>query len=100
MGGVSEDELAREFTKVLRRAQLSTPASLYDLREAVTTDLERAGVSHLVMRYVTGHSTSDILNVYTSLAPSVEMKKYFVAADPLIQVLITRARQLGLRLAT
>lgn len=98
MGGVSERELAREFGAVLTKAGLDRLGRFYDLRGSISTEMERAGVSHLVQRYVTGHTTSDILNVYVSLDPFAEMQKYFTTIQPLLDAMLDRARQLGLKL--
>ena len=60
--------------------------------------MERAGVSHLVQRYVTGHTASDILFEYVSLEPHKEMQKYFVTIEPLLIAMHHQAQQLGLKL--
>ena len=98
MGGVSERELTREFSKVIGSGGSQDAGRFYDLRSATSTELERAGVSHLVQRYVTGHTTSDILNVYVALDPATEMQKYFKMIQPLLDAMLSRANQLGLRL--
>ncbi len=98
MGGVSKTELAREFKRVLQRAGLDESGQFYRLRESATTELEHAGVSHLVQRYVTGHTISDILNTYVCLDPHAEMRKYFNTIQPLISAILNRAAELGLKL--
>jgi hypothetical protein len=98
MGGVLDGELAEEFGRVLRKAGLEATGRFYDLRGAISTEMERAGVSHLVQRYVTGHTTGDILFEYASIDPNKEMKKYFATVEPLLEAMLERARQLGLKL--
>ncbi len=46
--------------------------------------------------YLTGHTTSDILNEYTSLDPVAAMQKYFSTIQPLLDAIKNRADQLGL----
>ncbi len=100
MGGVSEDGLAKAFKAVLPEAGLSRSLKFYDLRSSCTTELERSGVSHLVQRYVTGHTTKDILNEYVSLDPVGEMDKYFQQIQPLLTAITERAKELDLMLMT
>jgi len=102
MGGVSEDALAKSFKSLIARASLVLPAGarFYDLRGSCTTDLEQSGVSHLVQRYVTGHTTSDILFQYASIDPAGQMQKYFTHIQPLLDAIQRRATQLGIANAT
>src|SRR5205085_7244905 len=95
LGGVSGDELATEFKALLGEAGLAPGRKLYDLRHAVTTDLSRAGVRHLELRYLTSHSTGDILNDYVALDPHGEMAKYSARVRPLLDALLARGRDLG-----
>ncbi len=95
MGGTSEDGLAKEFKKLLEKLNL-TGIRFYDLRGSINTEMNNAGVSHLVQRYVTGHTLNDILNEYVTLDPSTEMKKYFDYIQPLLSALSERAVGLGL----
>ncbi len=98
LGGVSKDTLANQFTKVVAVAGLKKRGRYYDLKAAVSTEMEHAGVSHLVQRYVSGHTTKDILFQYASINPRSEMQKYFVAVQPLLDAMIVRAQQLELKL--
>jgi hypothetical protein len=66
-------------------------------RRAVSTDLNSAGVSHLAQRYLTGHTTRDILNEYVALEVHTEMPKHFRRIRPLLDAIQTRALQLGMR---
>jgi integrase len=93
MGGSSQDELATAFKSIAKAAGLSGK-KLYDLRSSCTTQLERSGLSHLAMRYLTGHTTADILNAYVSLDPDAEMQKYFQQIGPLLAAMATQAQQL------
>jgi hypothetical protein len=99
VGGVSEDTLAKEFGIVLRKADLERAGRLYDLRGAVSTEMEYAGVSHLVQRYLTGQTTSDILYEYVTIDPAAEMQKYFTTIVALLDAMFQRAEQLGLKLS-
>jgi hypothetical protein len=97
LGGPSETALSKGFKALIRRTRIEDTAKFYDLRSSVSTDLEQAGVSHLVQRYVTGHTTSDILNAYVSLDPVLEMRKHFDRIEPLISAITTRANELSLQ---
>ena len=44
------------------------------------------------MRYLTSHSTSDILNEYATLDPVGAMRKYFGTIRPLLTAIADRAR--------
>jgi hypothetical protein len=96
IGGVSEDEMAREFKQLVHSAEVKKNLSVRDLRHAVSTEMKLAGLSVLELRYFTSHTTNDILNDYIPLDPHGEMKKYFDAVRPLIEALAERSRQLGL----
>ena len=95
MGGVTEDRLRYEFKNVLKKCDLNK-ISLYDLRHANTKGLKDAGVPELEMRYLTSHTTSDILNTYTPLDPVAAMKRYFEFIQPLLRAISQRASELGL----
>lgn len=97
LGGLSETALSKGFKALIRRTRIEDTAKFYDLRSSVSTDLEQAGVSHLVQRYVTGHTTNDILNTYVSLNPVPEMRKHFDRIEPLISAITARANELGLQ---
>jgi hypothetical protein len=60
MGGVSESQLAREFGSVRKKAGLDQIGRFYDLRAAIYTELQRAGVEADVQQYVTGHVLSEV----------------------------------------
>ena len=98
MGGASTDELAAEFKSLLPliQPQLAGGVVFYNLRASCNSEMERSGVSLLVQRYVTGHSTNDIINKYASLDPPPEMQKYFAAIQPLLAAIERRAGELGL----
>jgi hypothetical protein len=71
-------------------------ATLYSLRSSVTTGMSRANLPHLEMRYLTGHSTSDILNIYTSLDPTGAMNRYFETIKPLLDAIKQRCLAVGI----
>lgn len=94
-GGVTPNEIAREFKRILRCAGLPIDVKLYDLRHAITTDMNRSGMRMLEQRYLTSHTTSDILNEYVALDPHHEMQKYEQCVSPLLTALSGYARNLG-----
>lgn len=96
LGGVMPDVLAKEFKRHIEPFGFAPGTRFYDLRGSVSTDLERAGVSHLVQRYVTGHTTRDIMNHYVSLDASAEMQKHFARIKPLVAAIESRAASLGI----
>ena len=55
-----------------------------------------ANLAHLEMRYLTSHSTDDILNQYASLDPVRAMNLYFDTIRPLLGAIRERAVALGL----
>lgn len=91
LGGVTTDQIGKELRKLLPVYNSSRP---YDLRHAVTQDMHDAGVHHLELRYLTGHTTTDILNEYVRLDPRVEMQKYFDRCQPLLRRIGERAAEL------
>jgi integrase len=90
-GGISTDNLAREFGKVLRCVKADPGVRFSDTRSAVTTDMNRAGVPELELRYLTGHTTSDILNEYVTLDPDGVMAAYFRSIRRLLEAIAQRA---------
>lgn len=96
LGGVTEDALAKEFKKLLAVVGVNNGATLYTCRSSVTTAMHKAGLSHLEMRYLTGHATTDILNEYVVLDPGAEMQKYFATIRPLLDAIKQRAVKLGI----
>jgi hypothetical protein len=94
MGGVSPGSLAKEFKSLVAASGVPS-ARFYELRGSINTDLNDAGVSHLVQRYVTGHTTKDILSTYVSLDPRREMQKYFSHIGALLNAITARALELG-----
>jgi len=91
LGGVSPDALAKEFKGLIESLGFPADARFYDLRAAVSTDLARAGVSHLAQRNVTGHTTHDIMNEYVSIDIQAEMRRHFERIRPLLAAIAGRA---------
>ena len=96
LGGVSSNMLSKAFRKVADRSDIATGIRFYDTRASVTTEMEHSGISHLVQRYVTGHTTSDILNDYVSLDPQREMEKYYGSIASLLEAISNRLNELRL----
>ncbi|MGZ0174586.1 MAG: phage integrase SAM-like domain-containing protein [Planctomycetales bacterium] len=96
LGGVSPNMLSNAFRKTADRSGIATEVKFYDTRASVTTEIEHSDISHLVQRYVTGHTTSDIMNEYVSLDPEREMQKYWSHIAKLLETIRDRAAQLGL----
>jgi hypothetical protein len=93
---VAENALAKEFKKLLATVGVTNGATLYALRSSVTTAMHRASLPHLELRYLTGHTTSDIMNVYTPLDPAGAMQRYFETIRPLLGAIQQRSSDLGL----
>ncbi len=95
LGGAEPDDLAKEFKRLIR--SLGSPEiSLKDARNATTTDMKRCGINLLDLRYLTSHSTADILNAYVTLDPVGAMARYFQTIRPLLQAIQERTGHLGL----
>jgi len=92
LGGATTDELGREIRKLLPEGCSARP---YDLRHGVTQDMYDSGIRHLEMRYLTAHTTRDILNEYITLDPSAEMQKYYARCEPLLKLIEERVRRLA-----
>jgi hypothetical protein len=93
-GGVGPDHLSREFGALLRRFGPDPGVRSYDARAAVTTDMNRAGVPGLGLRYLTGHTTGDVLNDYVAMDPDGAMAGYFERILPLLGAVSSAARRL------
>lgn len=76
-------------------AGVKTGATFSALRSSVTTAMHLANLPHLEMRYLTGHTTSDILNEYTILDPVGAMRRYFRTIRPLLDAIEHKAAELG-----
>jgi len=94
-GGISIDELRREMNRLLEAAGLRTGHSLRTFREAVSDDMKRSGMNLLDLRYLTGHSTNDIMNTYTTVDPDKAMAGYFESIRPLLNAIDARTKLLG-----
>jgi len=94
-GAVSTKTVYRELRQLMNSVGIGKTVRPYDVRASMTTEMHRAGIRHLELRYLTMHSPNDILNDYASLEPEVEMAKYFVAIEPLLTAITQRAVELG-----
>jgi hypothetical protein len=97
MGGVSEDSQAKELKELFVQAGLGDQLRPYDMRGSVNTDMERAGVSLLVQKYVTGHAITDIQFDYVSIDPAGQMRKFFDTQKSLLDAIMARAAELGFK---
>jgi len=95
-GGVSHEEVAKEFDGLQQIVLGERRFTLKDLRHAVTQDLRDSGVEWLEARFLTGHTTKDILNAYSGLGVDREIKKYFQHARPLLEVVTAKCAEFGL----
>jgi integrase len=96
LGGVSEDAMNKEFKALLARLGVRNGATFYTLRASVTTAMSDANLPILYLRYLTSHSTGDILNEYASLDPVRVIQPYFDSIRPLLEAIAERCRLLGL----
>lgn len=88
-GGASADYIGKLFAKVAKKAGLQGIQPGF-CRDSATHLMERSGMSHLSLRYLTSHSTSDILNTYTGLDIDAEMSKYYAMVPTLVQTIASR----------
>jgi len=91
IGGTSPDQLSHEFGGLIRTVGLAPGLRFYDTRSAVTTEMNRAGVPELELRYLTGHVLGDVLNAYVTLDPDGAMSSYFERIRPLLVAIAERA---------
>lgn len=97
LGAVSTDNISRQLQRLFVAAGVQATRA-YDIRHAVTEDMNRAGMSHLASRYFTLHTTNDILNTYAGISIFDEMAHYFDRIAPLLHAIERRARDLGIPL--
>jgi integrase len=95
LGGVSTDKLAASFKTLAHQGGLSG-VTLKTLRSSATTSMQAARLSHLAMRYLTSHTTKDILNTYTALDMVSEMRLYFQEIQPLLDAIVRQEQRLGI----
>ncbi len=95
-GAVTTDAVSQELKTLMVDAGIPADTAPYQIRSATTTEMNAAGIGHLVHTYLTEHSVGHILNEYTSLDPQREMAKYFLCVRPLLEAIDQRARELGL----
>ena len=88
------DTLGTEFKRLVVGDTRSI--TIRDLRSSISTEMNEAGMSHLALRYVTGHSTNDVLNSYVKVDVAEEMFKYFRHVQGLLEAIAQRSRDLGL----
>jgi hypothetical protein len=92
LGGLTTNQIGKEMQKLL---PADRSARVYDLRHGVTQDMHDAGIRQLELRYLTSHTTADILNEYVRLDPRGEMQKYYERCRPLLERIGERARRMA-----
>jgi len=100
LGGLSFDGLSREMVRVLESAGLRNDRSLKTFREAVSNGMKHSGMNLLDLRFLTGHSSADIMDVYTTPDPEGAMANYYDSIRPLLNAISRRARLLGITSAS
>lgn len=99
-GGITTDELAREFKKLRRAAGVESSESSYKLRSSVLTDMTASGVSKIVQEYLAGHALRGTLDEYYIVRTlediATQMERYWEYARDLLDAIQERAVQLGL----
>ncbi len=98
-GGTDPGELYRNFKRLVRVAGLESNVTLYDCRRAGSTEFEQVNAPMLARRYLTGHSTNDIMAQYTSFTPedlNRAAAQHWAFAAPLIDAIAHRAGEFGL----
>lgn len=58
--------------------------------------MKNANVPLLELRYLTSHTTKDILNEYVGLDPVGAMRQYFDKIRPLLDAIVQRTQAVGL----
>jgi integrase len=88
-GGASADNIGKLFAKIAKRAGLKNIQPGF-CRDSATQLMLRSGMSHLALRYLTSHSTNDIINTYTGLDIDDEIGRYFSMVPNLVQAIAIR----------
>lgn len=97
MGGVGEDEMAREFKKTLQLVRPGQSTTFYKTRTSVTTDMKNAGVDVVFRRYITAHSLEgEIFGHYEHQDLELHMGRLFDHLRPLLNAIAERAGKLGI----
>ncbi len=87
--GASADYLGKLFAKVAKRAGLLNIQPGF-CRDSATHLMERSGMSLLALRYLTSHSTNDILNTYTGVDIDGAMSSYYSMVPQLVEAIASR----------
>jgi len=83
--------VGKQLRQVIGKVESGRP---YDLRGSITQEMKEAGIPLLELRYLTEHSVSDIINVYSGLNPEQEIVKYYNKISPLLEAIKARTEQL------
>lgn len=90
-GGITSAYVGKQLRQVIGKVESGRP---YDLRGSITQEMKEAGIPLLELRYLTEHSVSDIINVYSGLNPEQEIVKYYNKISPLLEAIKARTEQL------
>ena len=88
-GGASGDYIGKIFARVAKKAGLVNVQPGF-CRDSATNLMEHCGMNHLSLRYLTSHTTSDILNTYTGMEIDTEMAKYYATIPSLLSAIALR----------
>jgi len=95
-GGVGKKAISNELARLMREVGVPRDVPPYRLKAAVTSDLQASGLNLLDLRYLTGHTTTDIMNEYAVLDPAKAMNKFSETIGPLLDAVRQRAIELKL----
>jgi integrase len=88
-GGASADYIGKLFAKVAKRAGLVGVQPGF-CRDSATHLMERSGMGILALRYLTSHTTRDILTTYTGVDIDGAMSSYYSMVPKLVEAIASR----------
>lgn len=103
LGAVSTDAIGRELRSLFDAVGIGWHVRPYDIRAAVTTEMNQSGMPILELEYLTVHRSerprsgaNRIVNEYAAQNPQEAMARYFARIQPLLTAIVERANTLGL----